>query len=82
MDMVDKCDGLNILEVWPVNTEFAPNGGIGISWFGDVGFGEFALFWGKDGNLHATTEYMDSAEDRRFTKKLLELLADSITIDE
>lgn len=40
---IDKCSGLQIDEVWPVSTRVRPNGGIGVYWSGDVGFGEFVL---------------------------------------
>lgn len=79
---IDKCSGLQIDEVWPVSTVVYPNGGIGVYWSGDVGFGEFALIWGDDGKLHAHTEHMDRGEDKRFTEAILELLAAQITIDD
>ena len=78
---IDKCSGLQIDEVWPVSTKVCPNGGIGVYWSGDVGFGEFALTWGDDGKLHADTEHMDRGEDKRFTEAILKLLAAQIIID-
>ena len=79
---IDKCSGLQIDEVWPVSTKVYPNGGIGVYWSGDVGFGEFALTWGDDGKLHADTEHMDRGEDKRFTEAILKLLAAHIIIDD
>ena len=79
---IDKCSGLQIDEVWPVSTKVCPNGGIGVYWSGDVGFGEFVLTWGDDGKLHADTEHMDRGEDKRFTEAILKLLAAHIIIDD
>lgn len=79
---IDKCRGLQIDEVWPVRTKVCPNGGIGVCWSGDVGFGEFVLAWGKDGKLHADTEHMDREEDKRFTEAILKLLTAHIIIDD
>ena len=79
---IDKCSGLQIDEVWPVSTRVRPNGGIGVYWGGDVGFGEFVLAWGDDGKLHADTEHMDRGEDKRFTEAILKLLAAEIIIDD
>lgn len=78
---IDKCSGLQIDEVWPVSTKVCPNGGIGVYWSGDVGFGELVLTWGDDGKLHADTEHMDRGEDKRFTEAILKLLAAQIIID-
>lgn len=78
---IDKCSGLQIDEVWPVSTKVCPNGGIGVYWSGDVGFGEFVLTWRDDGKLHADTEHMDRGEDKRFTEAILKLLAAQIIID-
>ena len=73
---------IDIDEVWPINTKVIPNGGIGVSWSGNIGFGEYQLFWGDDGKLHADTEHMDRGEDKRFTKLILQKLSEYITIDD
>lgn len=82
MQEIDKCSGLQIDEIWPVSTKVAPNGGIGINWSGDIGFGEYVLTWDNDGKLHADTEWLDSAEDKRFTESILRLLVSEIVINE
>ncbi len=73
---------IEIDEIWPVSTEVNPKGGIGVYWSGDVGFGEYVLFWGEDGKLHADTEFMDRGEDKAFTAEILRLLVEQIIIDE
>lgn len=78
----DKCSNLRINEVWPVNTSLFKNGGIGVYWSSDIGFGEFVLKWGDDGKLHANTEFLDRGEDKRFTEAILKLLVSEIIIDE
>ena len=78
----DKCSNLRINEVWPVNTSLIKNGGIGVYWSGDIGFGEFVLKWGDDGKLHANTEFLDHGDDKRFTEAILKLLVSEIVIDE
>lgn len=82
MTKPDKCSNLQIDEVWPVSTRVVENGGIGVYWSGDVGFGEFVLKWGTDGKLHAETEFMDRGNDKRFTEAILKLLVSEIIIDE
>ena len=72
---------VKIDEVWPVSTEIHPNGGIGIDWSADIGFGQFILHWGEDGKLHAYTECMDKGEDKVWTKLMLTKLVDEIIID-
>lgn len=81
MPCPDKCSGLKINEVWPVSTEVCKNGGIGVYWGGNIGFGEFVLAWGEDGKLHAETEHLDSDSDKRFTEAILSLLVERIIID-
>lgn len=80
--MIGICKDLQIDEVWPVDTRVHKNGGIGVYWSGDIGFGEFVLAWGEDGRLHADTEYLDSEDDRSFTEAILRLLVKEIIIDE
>lgn len=82
MTKIDKCSGLQIDEIWPISTKVRPNGGIGVYWSGDAGFGEFVLTWGDDGKLHADTEHMDREEDKRFTEAILKLLVAQIIIDD
>lgn len=77
----DRCSGLEIVDIWPVNTKVCPNGGIGVSWVGDIGFGQFTLVWEDDGSLHADTECLDSDDDRLFTETILKLLAQRVVID-
>lgn len=72
---------IQIDEVWPVSTKVYPNGGIGVSWSGDIGFGEWSLWWGKDGKLHADTERLDNDESKKFTRTIFELLIDQIEVD-
>ena len=71
-----------IEKIWPVSTKLYPNGGIGIDWSADIGFGQYVLYWGNDGKLHADTECMDSGEDKRWTRAMLMKLVDEIVIDE
>lgn len=83
MHRAGKCDNLEIDEVWPVSTEIIPNGGIGVYWHGDIGFGEFKLYWGKDEKLHASTEFLDKNDkDKKFTAEILRLLINEIIIDD
>jgi len=74
--------GYEITEVWPVNTEIIPNGGIGINWAGPIGFGQLVLFWGEDGKLHADTECLASNNDKDFIMGILKLLPNYIIVDE
>jgi len=77
----DEFSGLQIDEMWPVSTSVYPNGGIGVYWSGNIGFGEFILAWGEDGKLHVDTEYLDNEQDRRFTQTILSLIAEQVVID-
>lgn len=81
--MKDYKSVLEIDEVWPVSTDIHPNGGIGVSWSAQgIGFGEYVLWWGDDGKLHADTEYMDKGEHKEFTEAILAALVKEIIIDE
>lgn len=71
----------SIDEIWAINTEIVPDGGIGIDWSGPIGFGEFTLYWGKDNKLHADTEHLATNEDKDFIKIMLNLLVDKIIVD-
>ena len=74
---------LEIDRVVPCSTQVIPNGGVVIDWHADnIGFGQLAFWWDKDDKLHADTEFMSSSDNRDFLRKILELLADKIVIDE
>jgi len=72
---------LHFDEVWAISTEIVPNGGIGIDWSGAIGFGQFILYWGEDGKLHADTEGLSSNENKDFIKAILNLLVEEIVVD-
>lgn len=72
---------ITIDEVWPVSTEICPNGGIGVDWTARIGWGQWTLYWGEDGKLHADTECLDNNENKLFTKAILHALVDEIVID-
>ena len=73
---------IKINEIWAVNQKVYPLGGLGISWSGNIGFGEYILRCGEDGMLHADTEHMDIQEDMSFTRLIFEELQKKIIIDE
>lgn len=73
---------LQIDEVWPVSTDICKKGGIGIDWSGDIGFGQWTVWWGEDGKLHADTECLDNNDSKKFTKAILERLVDLIVVDD
>ncbi len=72
----------SIDEIWPVSTKIIPDGGIGIDWSGPIGWGQLTIYWGKDNKLHAETETLCSNNNKIFLKKILNLLADEIIVDE
>lgn len=73
---------VEIHSVRPASLEACPKGGVLVSWSApNVGFGEWALYWGGDGKLHADTEYMDQGEDKEFTRAIMNALVDEIVID-
>ncbi len=76
-------DELNveIVDVWPIDSELYHTSGIGIDWMANIGWGQYILTFGEDGKLHADTEFLDSNDDKRFTKAVLTALADEIIID-
>ena len=80
--MIDTFKNLYIDEVWPISTEIVPNGGIGIYWSGAIGFGQFILYWGEDGKLHADTECLSSNKNKDFVKAILNLLVEEIVVDD
>ena len=68
-------------------------GGMRIYWSADIGFGELDIVKtsGSDGNdenheddlaITAYTEHMDYEDDKAFTKKLLELLAEQLQVED
>ena len=79
---LDIASELSIDEIWIAKHEHCPNGVIGIEWSGAAGFGRYELILDDNGKLHAHSECMDSNNDKRFIKKLMELLADEAIIDE
>ena len=82
MSKYDFTKNLAISEVWPVSKEVIENGGIGIDWSSDAGWGQLVLYWGTDGKLRADTEHICTNEDKTFMKAVLNLLADEIIVDE
>ena len=71
----------HIDRIWPVSTKIVPNGGIGVDWYGEIGFGRFELFWGEDGKLHADTECLASDTNREFIKTMMNLIAREVVVD-
>lgn len=82
MAKVNPINNLEIKEVWIRQHEVCPNGVIGIEWSSDAGFGRYELIMEEDGMLHAQSECMDSNEDKKFIKALLDKLLDKIIVDE
>lgn len=78
----ENLKGLVIDEIRPISTQFAPDGGLSVDWScPGIGFGNLALWWGRDGLLHADTECMASDVDRTFLTAVLSLVADQIIVD-
>ena len=50
------------------------NGCMIISWSADIGFGTCSIYIAKDGTLMADSENMDTNTDKKFVRKLMELL--------
>ena len=73
---------VEIYNACPASLEACPRGGILVSWVAQhVGFGEWALYWGDDGKLHADTECMDQDEHKEFTRAIMNALVEKIVID-
>ena len=72
---------LEVYEVSPVSTEVVLDGGIIASWTANIGWGEYTLYWGEDGKLHADTEHLDSHDSKNFTKAIFAALVDKVVID-
>ena len=68
----NNVDEIN-LEVRNIITHSA--GGIRIEWNSDIGYGQYDLQV-RDGKIVASSESMDSGEDKDFLRKLLSLIAD------
>ena len=72
MSRKNNVDEIN-LEVRNIITHSA--GGIRIEWTSDLGYGKYYLQV-RGGNIVASSESMDSGEDKDFLRKLLSLIAD------
>ena len=68
---------ISIDGVWKVNTNIVPDGGFGIDWSCDLGWGQLELYWGDDDKIHADTECMG----KNFVKQVLTKLIDELVID-
>lgn len=56
--------------------------GISIKWHSTIGFGQYTIYRERDtSKWYANSEYMDSNDNKKFLKALLEKFADDITID-
>lgn len=73
---------IQIDEIWAVNQKVVPGGGIGFSWSGNIGFGEYIITIDENGVPHADTEHMDRGEDKWFTNLILAEFAKKIIIDD
>lgn len=58
------------------------NGGLKIDWSGNMGWGELDIVIDKNNKLVAFTECMDTNEDKKFVKKIMELLVEKLIIVE
>jgi hypothetical protein len=74
--MKNNVDEIN-LEVRNIITHSA--GGIRIEWTSDLGFGQYDLQV-REGKIVASSESMDSGEDKDFLRKLLSLIADKAQV--
>lgn len=62
---------------------FEPNGVFGIDWKAEnIGFGRLELFFDESGKAHIHSEYMDSNDDKRFTKAVLMKVIEDAVVDE
>jgi hypothetical protein len=76
MSRKNNVDEIN-LEVRNIITHSA--GGIRIEWTSDLGFGQYDLQV-REGKIVASSESMDSGEDKDFLRKLLSLIADKAQV--
>lgn len=65
---------LEIYKIEPIKN------GLCVQWNSSIGFGEYNIWVGEDGKMYGDSEYMDSQDDKDFIRKLLELIADQMTI--
>jgi len=72
MSRKNNVDEIN-LEVRNIITHNA--GGIRIEWTSNIGYGQYDLQV-RDGKIVASSESMDSGENKDFLRKLLSLIAD------
>lgn len=76
MSRKNNVDEIN-LEVRNIITH--SSGGIRIEWNSDLGFGQYDLQV-RGGKIVASSETMDSGEDKDFLRKLLSLIADKAEV--
>ena len=76
MSRKNNVDEIN-LEVRNIITHSA--GGIRIEWNSDIGYGQYDLQV-RGGKIVASSESMDSGEDKDFLRKLLSLIADKAEV--
>ena len=65
---------LSIYKIEPIKN------GLCIYWDSSIGFGEYNIWVEEDGRICGDSECMDSQDDKDFIRKLLELIADQMTI--
>ena len=82
MSKIDATKNLIITEIWPANHPETKDGGIGVDWLSEAGWGQCIFVWDKDKKLHAYTEHMCSNENKTFIKAILELLVDEIIVED
>lgn len=51
-----------------------------ISWTGDIGWGEYNLYF-RDGSWYADSECMDSGDDKEFLMVLLRKFVEDVTVE-
>ena len=76
MSRKNNVDEIN-LDVRNIITHNA--GGIRIEWTSDLGYGQYDIQV-RDGRMVASSESMDSGEDKDFLRKLLSIIADKVEI--
>ena len=73
---------LEIRAIHAWKNEICPHGGIRIEWSGDIGWGQYDLVVGDDGNLHGYSEAMERTDDKYFSKELFRLLHEKIVVED
>ena len=71
-----KISGLEVIQ-WREDVHY---GCMKIKWESSIGFGEYTIRIKEDGSIEGDSEAMDSNDDKRFLKKLLELLLEKTQI--